>query len=188
MIKTNNLIGLQQYLLSSVRVCDKFKRLETCDASAGPCSEVRMVPKKPSSAPAWSGRCSSQQSHTGCLQVTLEILQGFCIEAGAHHRGNLQERETTWCRRLLRTCKLGPKRNAATMWGKGSHALSTGEPNNVTDFRPSKRLGLGQPSKGTCVVIGGVLSTKPKFASQDPLLERRKVTSSSATSIPQKIR
>jgi hypothetical protein len=43
MIKTNNLIGLQQYFLSSVRVCDKFKRLETCVASAGPCSEVHMV-------------------------------------------------------------------------------------------------------------------------------------------------
>lgn len=86
-IKTN-LIGLQQYLLSSVRVCDKFKRLETCDASAGLCSEVHMVPKKPSSALHGSGRCSSQQGHTGCLQVTLEVLQGFCIEAGAHHRGN----------------------------------------------------------------------------------------------------
>lgn len=34
------------------------------------------------------GKRSSHQCHTGCLEVALEVLERFRIEAGAHHGWN----------------------------------------------------------------------------------------------------
>ena len=66
MINTHNLIGLQQYLLSSVRVSDKLKMLETYDASAGLCSEVHMVPKNHPQPLHGSGRVHNRVTLAAC--------------------------------------------------------------------------------------------------------------------------
>lgn len=67
-------------------ICERFKRklalfLRSC-AEKSP-GFLRNLPRLGQIA-----QCSSQQCHTGCLKVSLQILERFCVEAGAHHWWN----------------------------------------------------------------------------------------------------
>ena len=49
------------------------------------CSEVYQLSSETILGFLSSSNRSSEQRHAGRLQVPLEVLERFCIEAGAHH-------------------------------------------------------------------------------------------------------
>lgn len=92
----------------------------------------------------WFLRNHSQQGNTGCLQVALKVLQCFCVEAGAHHGGNLWRKEAHGVGGSCVTHRLGPEWMLATRWGRAASSCPCPQEVELTDFIPSKQLGLGQ--------------------------------------------
>ena len=83
-------VCLEQYLLSSVRwSLSQIQEVENLYCFHQSCAEESTWFLRNHPGPMGSGRSHSQQGNAGCLQVALKVLQCFCIEAGAHHGGNL---------------------------------------------------------------------------------------------------